>query len=160
MTFWGFTDRFSPKEKALAERRLSAIGKCTTVLFEGKKISPPEYIRQLVKQGGDLMCEPIDSRRKEFKIYVNAEVPCLDGTKEHVSAKDKKVFTSLTKTQYNFAVYLRLNHFDDDEVAREFERKEQEDSLKREKEQDEAIHEEEARKKRFDTLVLPADVRR
>lgn len=126
MTFYGYTDSLSPAQKALVEKRLTRHGKYTGVAYQGKKYSYPEYIRLLVKQGGDFIVRKQSNGKIEYGLYVDGEAPCASGSVYHYSARDHYAYKTLTKTQYDFAVYLREHHFDDDAVAQAFEVEEKE----------------------------------
>ena len=55
MTFYGYTDSMAPAQKALVEKRLTTHGRYTGVSYRGRQYTYPEYIRLLVKQGGDFI---------------------------------------------------------------------------------------------------------
>lgn len=126
MTFYGYTDSMSPAQKALVEKRLTTHGRYTGVSYHGKQYSYPEYIRLLIKQGGDFISRKESSGKTVYGLYVDVEVPCPTGGVQSLTAKDRRAYEVLTKTQYDFAVYLRENHFDDDAVAQAFETEEKE----------------------------------
>lgn len=121
MTFYGYTDSMPPAQKALVEKRLTTHGRYTGVSYQGKQYSYPEYIRLLVKQGGDFIARKESNGKTEYGLYVDGEMPCLNGDTKSYTARDRCLSVTLTKTQYDFAVYLREHHFDDDATAKAFE---------------------------------------
>lgn len=121
MTFYGYTDSMPPAQKALVEKRLTTHGRYTGVSYHGKQYSYPEYIRLLIKQGGDFITRKESNGKTKYGLYVDGEMPCLNGDTKSYTARDRCLSVTLTKTQYDFAVYLREHHFDDDATAKAFE---------------------------------------
>lgn len=160
MTFYGYTDSMSPAQKALTEKRLTTHGRYAGVSYRGRQYSYPEYIRLLVKQGGDFIARKESNGKTEYGLYVDGEMPCADGGTKSYTAQDRYASVTLTKTQYDFAVYLRAHHFDDDAVAHAFELTEKERiareaAARTEQEESERRAEEAecARRKDFERLI-------
>lgn len=160
MTFYGYTDSMDPTKKALTEKRLTTHGKYTGVSYQGRQYTYPEYIRLLVKQGGDFIARKGANSKTEYGLYVEGEMPCLGGGTKSYTARDRRLIVTLTKTQYDFAVYLRAHHFDDDSVAQAFEAEEKERiareaAARTEQEESERRAEEAecARRKDFERLI-------
>lgn len=160
MTFYGYTDSMSPAQKALTEKRLTTHGKYAGVSYHGRQYTYPEYLRLLVKQGGDFISRKESNGKTEYGLYVDGEMPCLNGDTKSYTARDRCLSVTLTKTQYDFAVYLRKHHFDDDATAQAFEADEKERIAKEaaartEQEESERRAEEAecARRKEFEHLL-------
>lgn len=160
MTFYGYTDSMVPAKKALTEKRLTTHGKYTGISYRGRQYTYPEYIRLLVKQGGDFIACKGSNGKTEYGLYVDGEIPCTDGGTKSYTARDRRLTVTLTKTQYDFAIYLRAHHFDDDATAQAFEAKEKEriareaaERTEREEAERRAEDAEHARRKDFERLI-------
>lgn len=130
--FYGFANGKSEMQRNNIYTHLTSVktkGKTYSgVLYEGKRFSYTEYIRQLVKESDDL------------------QVAERDGKKEYRIMFPNHTMVQLNKTQYDFAVYVKENGFADDAKAEAFYAQEQQ--ALREQHDKEKADEEAAAKKR------------
>lgn len=117
--FYGFANGKSEMQRNNIYTRLTSVktkGKTYSgVLYEGKRFSYTEYIRQLVKESDDL------------------QVVERDGKKEYRIMFPNHTMVQLNKTQYDFAVYLKENGFQDDAKAEAFYDQQQAEAIERAK---------------------------
>ena len=117
--FYGFANGKSEMQRNNIYTRLTSVktkGKTYSgVLYEGKRFSYTEYIRQLVKESDDL------------------QVAERDGKKEYRIMFPNHTMVQLNKTQYDFAVYLKENGFQDDAKAEAFYDQQQAEAIERAK---------------------------
>lgn len=103
LCFFGFADQKSEMQKSNIYARLSSVRRrgqsYSGVNYNGKQYSYTEYIRQLVKEA------------VEFRIVDH------DGKKEYRIMFPNHMMVTLNKTQYDFAVYLKENGYEDDAKA-------------------------------------------
>ena len=103
LCFYGFTDGMDARMKGIVESRLSGKTekgkKYTRVSHEGEIYTFPEYCRRLAQQ-----CVSFDSANTNGKAEYRAFLP--NGS-----------YYPLSKTQYDFCVYLKDHGFDNNEKA-------------------------------------------
>lgn len=76
MTFYGYTDSMAPAQKALVEKRLTTHGRYTGVSYRGRQYTYPEYIRLLVKQGGDFIARKGGGRTAKPNTVCTLKAKC------------------------------------------------------------------------------------
>ena len=103
LCFYGFTDGMDARLKGIVESRLSSKTekgkKFTKVSHQGEIYSFPEYCRKLTQE-----CVSFDSSSENGKTVYRAVLPNAS-------------YYPLTKTQYDFCVFLKEHGFDNDEKA-------------------------------------------
>ena len=103
LCFYGFTDGMNARLKGIVESRLSSKTekgkKYTRVSHEGEIYSFPEYCRKLTQE-----CVTFDSSTENGKPVYRAVLP-------------NDSYYPLTKTQFDFCVYLKEHGFDSNEKA-------------------------------------------
>jgi hypothetical protein len=103
LCFYGFTDGMDARLKGIVESRLSSKTekgrKYTKVSHEGEVYSFPEYCRKLTQE-----CVSFDSSSANGKTVYLAVLP-------------NDSYYPLTKTQYDFCIFLKEHGFDNNEKA-------------------------------------------
>ncbi len=103
LCFYGFTDGMEARLKGIVESRLSCKTekgkKYTRVSHEGETYSFPEYCRKLTQE------------------CVSFDAPSLNGKTEYRAVLPNGSYYPLSKTQFDFCVYLKEHGFDNTEKA-------------------------------------------
>jgi len=108
-TYLGFTDNLKPMQKVRAEKTLD-----NSIRYNGNVITNKEFILIKLQEG-------LIPDIKENYSYYSSKLQDYTKPKTDYRLKDKDdSFYHITKTEYNYALYLLVNNFLDEQRVKEF----------------------------------------